>query len=493
MIDFKNLTSYKENNRIEVKKALGGLPRSIWETYSSFANTQGGIILLGVGEKEDHSFEVIGLPDPEKLVKDFWDGVNNRTIVSVNILSNRQVAIHEVDGHRIVSISVPKADRRDRPVYLKDNPFGGTYRRNGEGDYRCTREEVQMMIRDQSDRSQDMLVLTEMQLDVLDYDSVHRYRNRMKIHRPGHVWEDYDDEQFLYRLGAVGRSEDGAMHPTAAGLLMFGYDYEIVREFPNYFLDYQERTDESTRWTDRLNSGTGDWSGNLYDFYFRVYPKIVQDVKVPFKLKDGRDRVDDTPIHEALREALANCLINADYHGRQGVVVIRERNRITLSNPGSFRIDIQDALVGGVSDPRNATLIKMFNLINVGERSGSGIPKIFAAWEGQSWRRPELRESFEPDRTCLVLELVSEKPSIKNADKKPSIKTGDKKVTKKTQGHRDKIMALIDKRGEVSVPEICQELGLQGTQARTILRGMAAEALVEAIGENKNRRYRAKK
>ena len=107
-------------------------------------------------------------------MKDFWDGVNNRTMVSVNILSNRQVEIHEVDGCRIVSISVPKADRRDRPVYLGENPLTGTYRRNGEGDYRCTRDEVQTMMRDQSERSQDMLVLTEMALDVLDYDSVHR-------------------------------------------------------------------------------------------------------------------------------------------------------------------------------------------------------------------------------------------------------------------------------------------------------------------------------
>lgn len=143
MIDFNNLESYRENNRIEDKKALGGLPKSIWETYSSFANTQGGVILLGVGEKSDHSFELFDLPDPEKLVKDFWDGVNNRTMVSVNVLSNRQVEIHEVDGCRIISISVPKADRRDRPVYLGENPLTGTYRRNGEGDYRCTREEVQ--------------------------------------------------------------------------------------------------------------------------------------------------------------------------------------------------------------------------------------------------------------------------------------------------------------------------------------------------------------
>ena len=493
MIDFNNLNSYRENNRIEVKIALGGLPRSIWETYSSFANTQGGVILLGVGEKDDHSFELFDLPDPKKLVKDFWDGVNNRTMVSVNILSNRQVEIHEVDGCRIVSISVPKADRRDRPVYLGENPLTGTYRRNGEGDYRCTRDEVQTMMRDQSERSQDMLVLTEMALDVLDYDSVHRYRNRMKIHRPGHVWEDYDDEQFLYRLGAAGRAEDGSMHPTAAGLLMFGYDYEIVREFPNYFLDYQERMDESTRWTDRLNSGTGDWSGNLYDFYFRVYNKLVQDVKVPFKLKDGRDRVDDTPVHEALREALANCLINADYHGRQGVVVVREKDGITLSNPGSFRIDIQDAVIGGVSDPRNATLIKMFNLINVGERSGSGIPKIFAAWEREGWKQPKLTEHFEPDRTVLSLEFVSEKVSIKSSDKKVATKSSDKTITKKTQAHREKILALIHEWGEVSTTEVCQVLGLQEARARRILSGMVDDSLIEAEGANKSRRYRAKK
>ena len=85
MIDFGNLEKYRENNRIEAKKALGGLPRSIWETYSAFANTHGGIILLGVEEWADKSLHTVDLPDPDRLIKEFWDIVNNPNKTSVNV------------------------------------------------------------------------------------------------------------------------------------------------------------------------------------------------------------------------------------------------------------------------------------------------------------------------------------------------------------------------------------------------------------------------
>ena len=89
MIDFCNLEKYRENNRIEAKKALGGLPRSIWETYSAFANTHGGIILLGVEEWADKSLHTVDLPDPDRLIKEFWDIVNNPNKTSVNVLSSK--------------------------------------------------------------------------------------------------------------------------------------------------------------------------------------------------------------------------------------------------------------------------------------------------------------------------------------------------------------------------------------------------------------------
>ena len=119
---------------------------------------------------------------------------------------------------------------------------------------------------------------------------------------------------------------------------------------------------------------------------------------------------------------MANCLVNADYYGRQGLVIIKKRNAITMSNPGSFRIKINAVKSGGVSDPRNGTMLKMFNLIDIGERADSGIPNIFRVWREQGWREPVIEESFEPDRTVLSLSLLKKESS----DKQVAIKSGDK-------------------------------------------------------------------
>lgn len=63
------------------------------------------------------------LASPEKLVSDFWNSVNNHSIVNVNILSDRNVQIVESGGNQIVVIEVPRADRHDKPVYTGVDPF----------------------------------------------------------------------------------------------------------------------------------------------------------------------------------------------------------------------------------------------------------------------------------------------------------------------------------------------------------------------------------
>ena len=144
-----DLSIYKENNSIEAKKAIGGLPRSIWETYSAFANTTGGVILLGVAERrDDKTLYAVALPDPQRLVAQFWEGVNDKSKVSVNLLTPCDVCVESVDGKEIVVINVPQAHKKYRPVYIGGNPFTGTYYRKGEADYRCTRTTVERMLKE---------------------------------------------------------------------------------------------------------------------------------------------------------------------------------------------------------------------------------------------------------------------------------------------------------------------------------------------------------
>lgn len=504
MIDFAHLEQYRENNRIEAKKARGGLPHSIWETYSAFANTLGGVILLGVVEDDNKQLEAVGVPDPDQLVKEFWNIVNNINKVSVNILSTSDVSVESVDGKSIVVINVPRAQRADRPVYLLDNPLRESYRRNGEGDYRCTQEEVRAMLRDAAMRTQDMIVLENMDIEALNRESLHSYRTRMQACRPGHVWEGNADQEFLYKIGAVGRDRQGTLHPTGAGLLMFGNEYEIVKEFPNYFLDYREKMDLQVRWTDRFVSSSGDWSGNLYDFYFRVYNRLALDIRTPFQMKNG-SRVDDTPIHEALREVLANCLINADYYGRQGIVIEKTPESFSFSNPGGFRVDVEAAISGGISDPRNAVLIKMFNLINIGERAGSGIPNIFRIWNKEGWPVPVIRESFDPERitVSLFIGIDSEKSKnpLDNTEDNPDkfgenpdkqAKVTINKIPGKSVVQKAAIVEYLTENPKGKSAQIAKLLGVSADRARQLLLQMVEDGLVETEGANRNRTYKLK-
>lgn len=241
-------------------------------------------------------------------------------------------------------------------------------------------------------------------MDYIDFETVRKYRNRFAFRNEGHIWNDASDEDFLVFLGAASKDSEGTLKPTYAGLLMFGQDCWITRVLPNYFLDYRQETSSDVRWEDRFVSFSGDWSGNIYDFYIKVYNRLKAALKVPFKL-EGIERVDDTPAHQALREAIVNCVTNANYHERRGIVCVWKDEALTLANPGDFRIPIEKAMQPGESDPRNATMLKMFAMIDAGERAGSGISKIFHGWAQAGYAAPFYEEEYGPDRTILTLPL----------------------------------------------------------------------------------------
>lgn len=412
----ERLTTYKENGVLEVKSGRGGLPNSLWESYSAFANSEGGVIVLGVNEKEHGRLIVEGLKDAYKMLKDFWNMVNNRQKVSSNILTDSMAYVDTVEGKEVIVIHVPRAERTTRPVYVGADPRTGTYRRNFEGDYHCSLEEVSLMIRDSALVTDDNKLLTDLDVTVFCPDTVKSYRNIFKLIRQQHLWNQEDDMMFLRRIGAVREDkETGKFHPTVAGLLMFGYEYEIAAVFPNYFLDYQENRTNGiyARWTDRITSQSGDWSGNVFDFILKVIPKLQADLKVPFMFK-GNFRNDDTPLHKTVREATVNMLANADFYGRRGVVVQKSAEGFKFANPGTMRVSLNEALQDSASDPRNGVMMKMLAMVEYGERAGSGLQGIFKTWQSVYHCTPKLEvtTSGGTDRTTLILDFGGQQPDI---------------------------------------------------------------------------------
>lgn len=397
-----------EHSELECKLAKGGLPKDVWETYSAFANTKGGIILLGIEENNGVFSPVKGV-DVVKLQKAFWDHINSKQ-VSVNILQNDDVQPIKINEYNILKITVPRALRQQKPVSVNENPYIGTYRRNFEGDYRCSKEEVDNMIAEASNITRDSIVLDKYSFDDLDKDSFKRYRQRYAVRNPSNRWNELDDIEFLRRIGGWDKDREKKVEGlTAAGLLVFGQEMNITNYFHNYFLDYREHVNEyeGQRWSHRFTSQNGEWSGNLYDFYNKVIARINEDLKVPFKIDDAdMSRVNDTDLHKALREALLNTIIHADYFTKGNIIVEKNINEYKFINPGLLRIPLEKAIGGGTSDARNKNIFKIFSLLGLGERSGFGLENIHNTWKKYKWELPSLEESFKPENITLLLKTT---------------------------------------------------------------------------------------
>jgi len=136
--------------------------------------------------------------------------------------------------------------------------------------------------------------------------------------------------------------------------------------------------------------------------------------------------------------------------------------------------------------------MKMFNLIDIGERSGSGIPTIIKAWKEQNWSKPEILERFENlDRTTLLLSL--KKVPIKSADKKVPIKSADKTTSLKSSTHKETIIIYAKGVSEFKSSDIAQLIDVGDTRAKVLLRELVTDGKLLATGSNRNRAYKLKK
>ena len=128
--------------------------------------------------------------------------------------------------------------------------------------------------------------------------------------------------------------------------------------------------------------------------------------------------------------------------------------------------------------------MKMFNLINVDERAGSGIPSIFRIGEKQKWITPTLTEELSPERITLYLSI--------GGDKKSAIKTGDKSNSKISSHHKEVIIEYLTAHVSASAAEIGTILELKSSRVRELLSDLLKQGYIVSEGSNRNRIYKLK-
>lgn len=325
-----------------------------------------------LGIKEKNKLPVVdGLTEMEAidLKKKFWDMAHNPQEVSDPLLEDKDAHLEEIAGKGWVLVcEVPRASYDRRPVFLNGRPYGNTYKRRHEGDYLCTDEEVRQMFADANLRhgSTDARILKGYSMDDIDLDTLHSYRKAYDARHENHPWSDLSDMDFLKKV-------------------------------------------EGERWSDRIYPD-GTWEANVYQYFTRVFRKLVQLLPKPFRLAgDGMTRLEFTPAHIAVREALANALIHAQHNSMGNVVVDSWVDKIVISNPGSMLVSVSEFYEGQHSVCRNPLLQKMFVFIGVGEKAGSGADVIVKGWEDQKWTKPVLSEHIEPERVEMVMKMVKGK------------------------------------------------------------------------------------
>lgn len=485
----------------ECKLAGKEIPQSVYETYSSFANSKGGDIILGVEEDRSKAdpydrFIIRGVPDPDKLRQDFWNTINGQK-VSTNILVDDDVYVSTNGEISLLVIHVPRADYTSRPVYKGDNPFKGTYKRNHEGDYHAKEYEVRAMIRDQSSEGNDGTILEGYTMEDIDPSTLSRYRRMFNSDHPDHVWRELSDQDFMEMLGGYRKDHrTGVEGLTVAGLLMFGKGLVIRNEFDNILMDYRDETgaNATVRWTDRVTYD-GTWENNLFNFFMKVLPKLTSDLKKPFVLRNIQ-REDDTSVNKAIREAFVNMIIHSDYRMDAGVLkIIKAEDGFTFTNPGNLKLPKEQIYSGGNSKARNPHMQTMLRMVGFGENAGSGFPDILRAWEENGWPRPELEEDTVLNQITLRMNLLITESADKSADKSVDESvdgqlSADKSVVNITLSPRHKdILEYMEPDIFYSRQEISDALGIKRSRTGQLLGELVSSGLISATGATRYRRY----
>ncbi|HAQ61786.1 TPA: hypothetical protein DCR49_07310, partial [Candidatus Delongbacteria bacterium] len=455
----KKLT-YIEWEDFEVKEAKGEIPKSSWETVSSFSNTAGGWLIFGV-KKTGLDFEIIGVGNPEKIEQDFLNTLRSGQKFSTKIeVSSKK---YNVGEKAILAFFIPLSP--NKPVYY-DNPKN-TFIRSGSGDQRATTEEVNALFRDSVFGLKDQET-TNFKLKDLDKESISRFRTLLKNMNSESILNAYTDAVLFEKIRVTIKNK-----VTIGGLLLFGDEDRILEHFPDFMVDYLEirgtsYSDAPERYTYRMPQ-----QKNLLNYYFAILDKLLTKIDVPFKL-NGTFRDENFPHKSALREGLVNLLVHSDYYSPMKPRIRVFTDRIEFMNPGSLPAPFDVLRKQGLTLPRNPIIIKAFRVIKLAENAGYGFDKMFDGWKTYYQNYPVVDNQILYYVITFPLETINERQD-KGPDKRPD----------KINLTQKKIVDAIKNNPNITAIELSEIVGISDRQVKTNLKVLVQNAILERVGSRK--------
>lgn len=470
-----------DTSDIEVKSAAEAFPKDAVRSISAFANTSGGILVLGLSEKE--GFEPVKGFDAKKIS----DALANACRTQITPPVNASIHIVEIDGAPVVAAYVPEISPCDKPCYVtRSHMYEGSYVRVGDGDRKMTEYEIDRLREARRQPMHDLDCVDGATLDDLDPTQVAALLNRERALNPL-VFGKLDDEDALKALRVLCLDETGELRPTVAGLLTLGlYPQSFFPRLGVTFVAFPGTREvpfgSSRRYIDSREIG-----GSIPVMVAETLRAVERNTGTGAVVEGALRR--DVPEYprEALREAVANALMHRDYSptSRGGQVQVNlYRDCIEITNPGGLFGGVTVDMLGtpGVSATRNQFLSKLLSSVPypyeiegaryVVENKGTGYMEIERSLRANGMCPPAAHDS--PSRFTLIMESGIVRDST-DLDKVESA-----------------INTLIKQNGSVSAKEVQDLTGVSRGTVLNRINKLIESGLIEPTSEtiSKNRRYR---
>ena len=464
------LLNVHEKYYIELKTA-SELPSSFWDSYSSFCNTSGGWIVLGVEEDKPLN-KIKGVGNATKAIISLWDQLSNPNKVSYRNVNNEDVTTYNIDGRDIIIVHVKEVAESMKPVHI-GGKLENSWIRTGDGDRRVTKEELASFMRN-AQPAQDSLPADNFTIEDLDLDSLITYKERVSKRYPKRKYIEMSNEDFLLEIGACYRDRNTGEIKLRRGTLLFLGKCNSIKElFPHYHLDFFNRRGNNSRWIDRVSDDEpGDYEMNLYNFYHIVYEKIKVLLQESFVLDSKQLRLPISDFDETIRECLVNCLAHADYiQGYPTTKIDVYDGWFCFLNPGKMLVSTQQFLLGGDSRPRNEIIMKLFRLLGASERQGFGGPLIFKTAIENAFRRPEIVTDIEKTELKIWNIDLADSYSDLNLETK------------------DVLRYIVKNNSPQSVNDIRKALDMTEYKVRKSIQELESNQLISKMGNGPSTKY----